>query len=330
MTSQNPKINGTRKTVQQLLTALHRFPSARFTVAGSATIPVFNGGPIQDARYHYQGIAPFNLNNQSPGNGIICASSTEAYFSLISQDNQVGIIGSGVGYVVKPETDYFHAGGIQTLGGLLPIPLESSKTGKMGLVSFYDVSGNPAVFRYKLTTPSTKASATAITTYRQNNTDYALLFVYQYDNFQMYIYRAAASAIDGTDPSVWSLIRTYSGDAFNATGISGSKQYQSFALVTQENAGGDTVFLIGFRGDEVLVLWSINLTSTPAMQNGTTVETTFGEPTEVTQISGWEGANWENGVGLQIRNHSTLRIYATDSDPTGTTSSYRFNFYVYG
>jgi hypothetical protein len=117
----------------------------------------------------------------------------------------------------------------------------------------------------------------------------------------MYIYRAEASAINGTDASVWSLIRTYSGNAFDATGISSSKQYQNFALVTQENADGDTVFLIGFRGDEVLVLWSINLTSTPATQNGTTVETTFGEPT----------------------------IYATDSDPTGTTSSYRFSFYVY-
>jgi hypothetical protein len=49
----NPKINGTKKTVQELLTALHRYPNARFTVTGKATIPAFNGGPIHDARDHY-------------------------------------------------------------------------------------------------------------------------------------------------------------------------------------------------------------------------------------------------------------------------------------
>jgi len=55
------------------------------------------------------------------------------------------------------------------------IPSESDEEDRvsacilLGLVCFYDVSGNPAVFRYKFTTPSAKASATAITTYRQNN-----------------------------------------------------------------------------------------------------------------------------------------------------------------
>ena len=105
--------------------------------------------------------------------------------------------------------------------------------------------------------------------------------------------------------------------------------------MTQTNADGDAVFLLGFREDEVLVLWSINLTSTPTMQNGKTVETTFGEPTQKVVLDDWEGANWANGVGLQIRNATTLRLYATDADPTGTSTypggpaNYRFNYYVY-
>lgn len=324
MAYRNPKIDGAQTSVQTLITALRKSPRARFTAFGSKAIPTFTG-----AQYHYQGIAPFNIDLQSPGNGIISASSTEAYFSLLAEVNTVGTLDVQVRSVVKPNTAYFHAGGMQMVGTLLPVPLESNDSTKKGIVSFYDAGRHTAAFKYELETPSRKASATAITTYTQNNQEYALLFVYQYDDFQMYIYRAGADAIGGTSPSVWTLMRTYSGSAFNARGISNSKQYQSFALVTQTAAGVDTVFLLGFRGDETLVLWSINLTSTPTMQNGMTVETTFGEPTLVTEISGFQGANWENAVGLQIRNSNTLRIYATDADPTGSQSNYQFDFFVY-
>lgn len=295
-------------------------------------IPVFDGGPVQDARYHYQGIAPANINEQPPANGVICASSTVAYFSIFAQAGG-GAIRSGVVSVTQPESEYFHAGGIQRLGPLLPLPLETTKKDsqgnvKKGIVTFYNLSTPANSFLYKFKTPSKKASATAITTYTQSGKEYALLFVYQYDDFQMYIYRADADAVAGTT-SPWTLMRTYTGNAFNASGVV-NKQYQNFALVTQQNTTGDVVYLIGFRQDEVVVLWSINLTSTPGTENGQTIETTFGEPTLVTSIDGWVGTDWANGVGLQILSPTQLRIYATDADPTGTVTDYRFNVYVYG
>jgi hypothetical protein len=83
------------------------------------------------------------------------------------------------------------------------------------------------------------------------------------------------------------------------------------------------------------VLWSINLTSTTGTENGQMVETTFGEPTLVSELSGWSGPSWANGVGLQLLNSQELRIYATDDDPEGSSTypggpaAYRFNTYIY-
>src|ERR1044072_8298945 len=133
-TFRNPKLNGTHRTARLLISALPRFPSARFTVTGSIPIPTFNGnGPVQDARYHYQGIAPFNIDRQSPSNAVICASSTVASFSLFNQLNEVGTLMSSAPVVTVPDENYFHAGGMQMLGGLLPVPLESSDSNRKGI-----------------------------------------------------------------------------------------------------------------------------------------------------------------------------------------------------
>ena len=309
---QNAKIDGATTTVDQLIDGLSR-TARSLTVRGTIPIPPFNG-----LSYHFQGIAPYN-DNVPDGNGVICASSDQGYFALLSKDS--GSPNATVLRVIVPNSAYFHTGGFQQFGGLIPVALESSNPDPSykGLVSFYR-GGNPPKHLYTFKTPSRKSSATAITSYAAGGVEYALLFVYEYDHEYMYIYQAKADEIFGRNSNVWTLKRTYTGNAYDT-----NDQYQNFALVTQHNAGGDVVYLLGFREDEEVWLWSIK----------TTEGNKFGEPTYVKTYTGWNGSDWANGVGLQIVSPTKLRIYGTDKDPSGTSNypdgpaNYTFKVYIY-
>jgi hypothetical protein len=305
--SQNPKILGTTTTsVSTLIDGLSR--TAR-SVAVQGTVAI---RPFNKLRYHFQGIAPYN-GDVPDGNGFICASSDKGYISLLSAGtNSSNVVPL---FVIVPDSDYFHTGGMQQLGGVVAVALESNEDNRKGLVAFYK-GGNPPKQLYTFSTPSKKSSATALTTYTgAGGVEYALLFVYEYDHEQMYIYQAKAADVDGDDGSVWSLKKTYTGNGYDT-----GDQYQNFGLVTQTNAtGGDVVYLLGFREDEEVWLWTIDITE----------GTTFGNPTFVKKYTGWNGSDWANGVGLQIVSSSKLRIYGTDKDPSGSTTSYTYKIYIY-
>ena len=308
---QNPKIDGATTSVSTLIDGLSR-TARSVDVRGTVPIPPFNG-----LAYHFQGIAPYN-GAAPDGNAYICASSDVGYFALLSRSsNSSHAVALSV---IVPDSDYFHTGGFQSCADLLPVALESSESNRKGLVVFYR-SGNPPTHQYTLSTPSRKSSATAITTYTgADGVEYALLFVYEYDHQQMYIYRANANEIDGDDGTVWNLKKTYTGSGYQT-----GDQYQNFALVTQTNATGDVVYLLGFREDEEVWLWSID----------TAEGNTFGNPTFVKKYTGWNGSDWANGVGLQIVSRTKLRIYGTDKDPSGTSTypggpaSYSYKIYIY-
>ena len=313
----NPKIDGSRASVTNLIDGLSRSATS-IEVVG--TIPI---RPFTGLRYHFQGIAPYN-GSVAPtlGNGAICASSDMGYFAVFGQAS--GSQQAAVVDVVVPSNTYFHTGGFQMLGGLLPVAIESSNSNENGLVVFYDVGRNPSNYLYTLGTPSKKSSASAITTYTGTRTigttttpvEYALLFVYEYDHQEMYVYRALASDIGGDSPDVWTRVTTYDGDAYRT-----GDQYQNFALVTQTGTSGDTVYLLGFREDEEVWLWTIDV--------ATSDDSMFGDPTFVKKYTGWNGSDWANGVGLQIPDSTSLRLYGTDKDPSGTTSNYSFKIYLY-
>jgi len=322
----NPKIDGTQNTVENILKAIPRTNPASYSVSGTISISPWAevsglnpiGGIIDSIEWHYQGIAPYNGTDggSTIANGVISASSTEGYFSVFSQaSGQSPVVQS----VVIPNSDYYHCAGIQLLGDLLAASLESEDDGDNGLIAFYDVS-NPASpkYLYSLTMPATKASTAAITNYTDSNgVEQCLLMVYQYDNYEMYIYRAPASAV-GTGPaSVWTRSETYNGSAFDT-----GDQYQCFSLVTQSGSGDDQVFLLGFREDEEVWLYSINTSN--AINSG------YGLPALVAKYTGWNGSDFRNGTGLQIVDSTTLRIFGTATDPSGETDDYTFNIYVYG
>jgi hypothetical protein len=315
----NPKINGTQNTVPNLLNAIPRTKPTKLTVSGTIPIPPWSSiNPVDSIAWHYQGIAPYNGNGgPTIGNGCISASSTVGYFSGFSQAQGSAPV---VRSVVAPNASYYHLAGIQMLGDLFPAPLES-KGGGNGLVAFYD-AGNlaaPAAL-YTLTMPAKKASATAITTYTDSSgVEQCLMMVYEYDHQQMYIYQAPAS---GTGSGGWVLKTTYTGSAFQT-----GDEYQSFALVTQSNGSSpDTVYLLGFREDEELWLWTVN----------TTPGSSFGNPTLVTHYTGWNGSDWRNGMGLEIASTTVLRLFGTTKDPSGSSNypngpaSYTFDIYIYG
>jgi hypothetical protein len=319
----NPKIDGTQVSVPNLLDGLPR-QAYSLRVSGTIPIPPWYQGifhPINDFSWHYQGIAPYNGDGGGGtiGNGVISASSTVGYFSGFSQaQNQAPEVRS----VVVPDDDYFHCAGIQMLGDVLPAPLESSIGAIDGIVFFYNV-GNLASpsYLYFLDMPSTKASATAIANYTDSSgVEQTLLLVYEYDHQQMYIYQALNSEV-ANGASAWQAFPTYTGGAFQT-----GDQYQSFALVTQSNGSGpDTVYLLGFREDEELWLWTVS-----------TDANSLGQPTLVTHYTGWNGSDWRNGMGLEIASTVKLRLFGTDKDPSGTSAypqgpaDYHFDIWIYG
>jgi hypothetical protein len=314
----NPKINGSQTTVPNILNALPRKATSA-SVSGTTPIPPWYAGiSIDSVEWHYQGIAPYNGSGATIQNGCISASSTVGYFSGFSQaPNSTATVKS----VVAPNNEYFHAAGIQMIGDLLAVPLESKNSSNNGKVAFYNVGNlsSPSPL-YALTMPANKASAAAITTYTDSSgVEQAILMVYQYDDYQMYIYKALASQI-GSGATAWTRMPTYTGSAFDT-----GDQYQGFAMVTQANSTGDVVYLLGFREDEELWLWTLNTGSTQ-----------YGLPTLVTHYTGWNGSDWRNGMGLQIASTTAMRLFGTAKDPVGTSTypggpaSYTFNIYIYG
>lgn len=316
----NPKIDGTHTNVPAILNALPRTNPTRYTVSGTIPIPPWSSGnPVRNLERHYQGIAPYN-GTASPtvANGCISASSTAGYFSGFSQAPNAN---PNVNSVVVPNANYFHAAGIQMLGDLLAVPLESTQGGN-GLVAFYNVGNLSApVYLSTLTMPAKKASAVGITTYTDTSgTEQCLLVVYEYDHHQMYVYQAPASGIGGATPG-WVLKTTYTGSALDT-----GDQFQSFALVTQRNSGGDVVYLLGFREDEELWLYTVN----------TTPGASFGQFVYNAKYTGWNGSDWRNGMGLQIANTTQMRLFGTTTDPSGSSTypggpaNYTFQIYIYG
>jgi hypothetical protein len=314
----NPKIDGTQAQVPTLLNNLNRKATSA-PVHGTIPVPPWDSlNPYVSMERHYQGIAPYNGNGGSTiQNGCISASSTSGYFSGFSQAPNSG---ATVKSVVVPNSSYFHAAGIQMLGDLLPVPLESTDSSLKALVKFYNVGNlSSPGYLYSLTMPARKASATAITTYKDSSgTDQCMLMVYEYDNHQMYIYQSPASSIGSS--SGWQYITTYTGSALNT-----GDQFQGFALVTQANSTGDVVYLLGFREDEELWLYTVNTTS----------GSSYGTPTYNSKYTGWNGSDWRNGMGVQIASTTSLCLFGTAKDPSGSSTypggpaNYNFNIYLY-
>jgi hypothetical protein len=306
MLTSNPKITG---SVQTILGDIPVKDPTKFTIHGTVTLPEWTG-----LNYHFQGVAPRNGNGAEPVcNGCISASSSTGYFAAFSQyDASNGTVNS-VAYPEFPSTGYYHAAGIQMLGDLLPVPFES-KSGN-GVVEFYDLTdpSNPQ-YLYTLGMPGNKASAVGITTYTDGSgNEQALLVVYEYDHRQMYVFQTLAGGLSGPN-NPFGPYTLYTGDALKGD------QYQCFALVTQSDGDGDQVFLLGFREDEELHLFTVT----------TATGSSFGNLTKVQTYKGWNGSDWRNGVGLQIADSTSMRIFGTDKDPKGTHTDYTFKIYVWG
>ena len=316
----NPKIDGTITSVRAILNAIPRKNPTKYTVDGAIPIPPWSSwDPFDSIEWHYQGVAPYNGNGgPTIANGCISASSTSGYFSGFSQEQGHN---PGVRSVVVPDPNYYHAAGIQMLGDLLAVSLETSGSGN-GKVAFYNVGqlASPS-YLYTLTMPAKKASAVGITTYRDaGGVEQCLLVVYQYDDYQMYVYQAPAAGVGSSNPG-WVLKTTYTGTALNT-----GDQFQNFALVTQANADGDVVYLLGFREDEELWLYQVDTAS----------GSSFGNFNYIEKYTGWNGSDWRNGMGLQIADASHMRLFGTDKDPSGNSNypngsaSYTFHIYIYG
>jgi len=310
MELQNPKIDGSTTSVPQIIDAIPRKVKESIKVKG--TIPILD--THWSFNRHCQGIAPLNAEFGTLGNGSITVNSSAGFFVTFQtiSPNQMGTVLS----VTIPSNMYDHAAGTQRLGDLLVVPLEiSDDDTSKGLVVFYDLTHpNAPAFLYKLTAPTEKSSAAAITRYiGADGQDWCMLMDYQYDDHQMFIWRALAEDVTN-GPSAWTAMPTYEGDRLNT-----GDQYQCFSLVTQTNADGtDTVYLVGFRQDEEVWVWTVN-----------TDDASYGEPTLVDHYTEWNGSDFRMGTGLQIPSKTNLRIFGTPRDPSGSINDYTFNIHVY-
>jgi hypothetical protein len=297
----NPKVTN----IFASLNAINRSSPAKVTVKGTIKFPDWDG--LND---HIQGIAPMNGTNTYTG-CIAGSSSDGAYFAAFQAASPNPLVRSVRIWPDRPE-DYDHAGGVQLLGSLLPLSVESDKDGDPAVVGFYDVANlSSPVLKYRFNMPDRKGSATAITNFTNGTTEKALLAVYEYEPRYMRFYVADVTAIGG-NVSPWVDAGRYTGD------LLGGDQYQNFALVTDT---ANQIFLLGFRENEELHVFRLATQGNPFRVTGMVREATYKDWNNV--------ADWRYGVGAQIVSSSQIRIFGTDKDPSGSDNNYSFNIYIY-
>ncbi len=292
----NPKVTD----IFSCLNAIKRTSPRKVKVTGTIRFPDSFG--LND---HIQGVAP--LNGTTADTGCIAGSSTDGAYFATFQSSQVRAVSI---WPDRPQ-DYDHAGGVQLLGSLLPLSVESDNSNDKAVVGCYDLSNLSApVLKYRFNMPGRKASATAITNFTSGTAEKALLAVYEYDPRYMRFYIADYAAIQGNS-SPWSETYHYKGNVFDGD------QYQNFAMVTST---GNVIYLLGFREDEELHLFEVQSRNDPFQITGIVHKGTY---------KGWSGSDWRYGVGAQIVSSSQIRIFGTDKDPKGSDRDYEFNLYVW-
>lgn len=298
----NPKIRGP-KSLQTLIGDINRKAPAVFMVVGTIEVPDWRG-----VNNHFQGIAP--RNGVVKITGEISASADDwwaaSFVEVTDPATVTSVWGTGT---------YDHAGGIQRLGDLLPIGLENDAG--LATVAFYDVTDPYNQHRsanYEVHVAG-KASAVAITNYTgTDGVDYVVMLVYQYSPKKFKIYTSIPSDIVGRTDN-WN----YRGETNAIPDQDDDDQYQCFALVTQTDGDVDSVYLVGFRENESVVLYTVS-----------TAPSTYGQLGYVTAYNGWEGSQWRYGVGLQICGEQHIRIFGCSEDPSGDNDDYRFPIYYWG
>lgn len=296
MITTNPKIDGDATTVQALLQDMRKSDPQEFRVVGTIQVPDWRG-----VNNHFQGIAP--VNGEAKITGAISASADEAWLATFREGSSSPAVVEGV----WTTENYNHAGGIQRIGELVAVPLERDHGGST--VAF--LQGTE--YLYEIHQPDGhKASAAAVTNYTDSEgVEQALLLVYRYDPKKFNIYRAPADSIGS---NTWVHIG-------ETSEISGREQYQCFALVAQTTTAGaeDAVYLVGFREDETIVLYSIV----------TLPGSFFGMLAELERFK-FDGSQWRYGVGLQIVSSTMIRLFGCSEDPSGDRDDYHFPIYFWG
>ncbi|HBL30595.1 MAG TPA: hypothetical protein DD490_27485 [Acidobacteria bacterium] len=280
-------------SVPSLLRTMDKTDPQVFRVVGTKEVPDWRG-----VSKHFQGIAP--INGVTRISGDISASADEAWFAVFHEgENPPAVVDA-----VWTSENYDHAGGIQRIGDLLPLPLENDR-GWATVVFFHGTE-----LLYEVGVPSGhKASAVAVTNYTDAaGHEQALLLVYRYDPKTFNIFQAPADSIAEKN---WNRVG-------ETNALSDDDQFQCFALVTQANRNGDQVYLLGFRESEHLVLYTVD-----------TGSENFGQLTEVEMFK-FEGSQWRYGVGLQIATPWMLRIFGCSEDPSGDRDDYEFPIYYWG
>jgi hypothetical protein len=294
MITRNPKIDGSATSVQSLLRAMKKSDPQEYRVEGRIQVPDWRG-----VNNHFQGIAP--INGEASITGDISASADRAWVANFLQGTSSPSEVQGV----WSTQNYDHAGGIQRLGELLVVPLESDNGATIAFLQ-------GSTYLYEIHQPDGhKASAAAITNYTDSaGVEQALLMVYRYDPKSFDIFRAPA---DSVSSNTWERVG-------GSSEISGREQYQCFALVTQTSTAGveDNVYLVGLREDETVVLFSL-----------VTLGSFFGSLAELEQYK-FDGSQWRYGVGLQIVSPTSIRIFGCSEDPSGDRDDYHFPIYVWG
>lgn len=301
MNLSNPKILGA-KSLQTLIGEIPRSNPARFRVVGTIPVPDWRG-----VNNHFQGIAP--LNGAVKITGQISASADDWWVASFVEEGDPAKVTAVWGTLT-----YDHAGGIQRLGDLLPIGLENNDG--LATVAFYDVANprsTPSQPLYEVHIGG-KASAVAITSYLRDGVEHALLLVYQYSPKKFQVFRARVDQIGGTKNN-W----TYVGETNAIPDQDDDDQYQCFSLVTQSNGGVDAVYLVGFRENEAVVLYTVS-----------TASSDYGHLGFVQAYNGWSGSQWRYGVGLQICGPQHIRILGCSEDPSGDRDDYEFPIFYWG
>lgn len=293
----NPKVTNVFSALEKIQRSE---PRAVVTIKGTIPFPDWDG-----PNDHIQGVAP--KNGTASTTGCIAGSSSDGAYLASFEGDRVRAVSI---WPDRPE-DFDHAGGVQMLGNFLPLDVESDEDADKAAVGMYDLANlSSPNLRYRFSMPGRKASASAITNFTDGSREKALLALYEYDPRYMLFYLADYDALGGTSNPFTKIYR-YTGNVFDGD------QYQNFAMVTSTD---DTIYLLGFRENEELHVFEVLSSKNPFTITGIVRRATYTD---------WSGSDWRYGVGAQIVDASTIRIFGTDKDPEGDDDDYRFKLYLW-
>jgi hypothetical protein len=222
----------------------------------------------------------------------------------------------GIVHYEAIDSDYDHAGGVQTIGNWVAIPLEGSHSGANAKVVFYDLSNPTSPIRapYEVVVPSEDAGTASVT--KLSDGTY-LLVVGGKDANPLWFYISEGTTL-ASDPNFQLKDTWHKGEQDSEIGDWNWGAYQNINIVNQCDG---TMYLIGLHNDSPVGLGDDWIDVYRLEVDSNTYDVGLVKVAMRHVYSDWGGVpkqcNLDAAAGVYIDPEGRLIVYATEHDNDG-------------